>query len=214
MAETDREAAIAAEKWRKQQVWEEARLEIARGELAKKPSKWLPTISLASTVTVALIATAVTSHNLSSSRLEVLQDEQRKSIQANVTEYLGVMLNALTAAQEISANAVVNNVEPTPEQWAIYDREQRKLLSALHLAGAKVFMESREVSAALEKNYAEFRAWDERLIGMRSKNSGSQDRRALWEKINNGLLEIKLIPTLEKLRPVLRRPGIEAAALP
>ena len=196
MTELITDAALTAEKWRREQEWEEARLDIARQELAKKPSKWLPTASLAATIIVALLATTATSYNLRQSRLETLQDEQRKAIQANVTEYVGLLLNALTAAQEISSNAVLLDVEPTPQQWSDYDREQRRRISDLHLAGAKVLMESQDVFDALNAVYRQFCIWDEQLVAMRTSDARSANRKAYWKRVDDGLLQVAPIPTL------------------
>ena len=213
---------LEAAKWAKELEWREKDLDLRREDLElrnreRRGLRWsaplvvsllVAGISVVGAASVASDAATSASKNTALKWQQELQDDQRKSLQGAVVGYVSALFKAIGRAQEVAATAALKHMEPTAEQYAQYDHEQRRNIQELNVAGARLFMESPDVADAFADVHRTFVSADEWIMSA-SRDHDLGKKWDTWTQMNDQLMgrtQIKSI--LEKIAPLLLRPGI------
>lgn len=138
-----------------------------------------------------------------------LRDEQRRALHVAVAEFVAALSKAVIHAQKVTSEAGLRGREPTDQEYIDYDVEQRQNILAVNVAGAKLFMESPEVAEAFSPLHVTFVIADERVSQLLRRKDLDR-RRERWLELNRMLTDdMQFKKTLEKVRPLLVRPGVE-----
>lgn len=139
-----------------------------------------------------------------------LLDDQRQTIRTATVEYVGALIGGLDQAVAITSRGM-SGVEPTTAQLESYVNEQHKVQVAVHTAGAKLYVENRDIHFAVDPLYEEWKNLDIKIVDLATSPSPAppKSKQHQWCVLNWEVRSVNVTATLDKIVEAVQRPVVE-----